>query len=396
MFSSRVVENCAGSPFPGAMTLRNAAEYSTFIRELWTHPQMLQSLSDAAGVPLSIVMPTEIAHTNIQTSGDGIEEMKAELRAEPDNTKVPLTEEQKAYHPLKAASGSIFPWHYDSYPYVCIIMLSDTDGMLGGQTFIKGGDGVAQEVPGPQLGHGVMLQGGEVQHLAARAVGVKERITTITSFVADVPGLYDSSYITNIRRYSAGDVLYRQWTQFRLEKMRREIEALQMKLSLSDGPLDVRMVDAFAQDQIRYLKRTSRQLIPPDQLASVLERYGGPAVHQAAHIFSQAESLTTFAERAASVTHRDWCPYSPLWVDLEESRMAVQAGQVLESQRGRARWAKDRDFSMGDELLRQGLPELLLLWLEAAGLYSVTPPEESLGIKEVGFVKSATEAISAM
>ena len=35
---------------------------------------------------------------------------------------------------------------YDSYPYVCVIMLSDTDGMLGGETYIKTGDGVPMKV----------------------------------------------------------------------------------------------------------------------------------------------------------------------------------------------------------------------------------------------------------
>jgi len=43
-------------------------------------------------------------------------------------------------------SKSIIPWHYDSYPYVCVIMLSETESMLGGETYIKGGDGIPAKV----------------------------------------------------------------------------------------------------------------------------------------------------------------------------------------------------------------------------------------------------------
>lgn len=35
---------------------------------------------------------------------------------------------------------------YDSYPYVCVLMLSETEGMIGGETYIKKGDGEAQKV----------------------------------------------------------------------------------------------------------------------------------------------------------------------------------------------------------------------------------------------------------
>lgn len=68
----------------------------------------MRVLSEAAGVPLSIVMKTEIGHTNIQTRGSTVEEMIAELKLEPEITKVPLTKEQLSYDPLHDAS--IIPW----------------------------------------------------------------------------------------------------------------------------------------------------------------------------------------------------------------------------------------------------------------------------------------------
>jgi len=65
-------------------------------------------LSEAAGVPLSIVMQMEIGHTNIQTSGKTMDEMISGLTVDPQTTKVPLTEEERAYDPLN--SSSIIPW----------------------------------------------------------------------------------------------------------------------------------------------------------------------------------------------------------------------------------------------------------------------------------------------
>lgn len=108
LFSPNVLQNCAASPGPGTLTLRNAAAHSTFVDEFWNHPQTMRILSEAAGVPLSIVMKTEIGHTNIQTRGSTVDEMVSELKVEPEMTKVPLTEEQRSYDPLK--DSSIIPW----------------------------------------------------------------------------------------------------------------------------------------------------------------------------------------------------------------------------------------------------------------------------------------------
>ncbi|KAK5222167.1 hypothetical protein LTR72_006424 [Exophiala xenobiotica] len=308
----------------------------------------MRVLSEAAGVPLRIVMQTEIGHTNIQTSGSTLEEMVSELRVEPQTTKVPLTEEERAYDPLK--SSSIIPWHYDSYPYVCVIMLSDTDGMLGGETYIKTGDGVPMKVEGPSLGYGVILQGGEVEHLAARCMGVKERISTITSFCADIPGAYDSSHITNVRYYSDRPTLYKQWTEFRLEKMKREIDSLLNEIAASPTLYD---------------------LVPHEDMESVIEKLGGDAIRDARKLWAKAEMLEDFGEQVASVTPSDWMPGSELWIDLVKTQMAIQAGKTIESQRGRFKWTRDRPFCMGDELLRQGLPEVFLSWLDATGLLAV-------------------------
>ncbi|KAL3418752.1 hypothetical protein PVAG01_10468 [Phlyctema vagabunda] len=369
LFRRDVIEKCASVPHPGTLILRNAAEYSRFIEDFWTHPATMRLVSDAAGLPLSIVMRTEIAHTNIQTEGSTIEEMIQELSVEPPTEKIPLTEEEKAYDPLN--SNSIIPWHYDSYPYVCVMMLSDTEGMVGGETYIKTGDGEPTKVEGPALGHGVLLQGGEVQHLAARGLGVKERISTITSYCANKPGVYDSSHITNIRPYSDINVLYKQWASYRLDKMSAEIQRLQREVSQAGDQIDLAMLDEFVEKQVHYLKRTSRQLIPYGEYENVRQRFSKQEFTKASDIWASAEQLPQFHGCVANANQNTWMPENPLWYDLAQSQVDIRAGRELQAQKGRYTWNKEREFVMGDELLRQGLPELFLSWLESTGLYGI-------------------------
>jgi hypothetical protein len=217
----------------------------------------------------------------------------------------------------------------------------------------------------------VLLQGGEVQHLAARGLGVKERISTITSYRVNVPGVYDSSYISNIRPYVDINVLYKQWTQYRLEKMKSEIEVLQNQIGHSDELLDVKSIQLFAEKQALYLKRTARQLIPFDEYDMIYRKYGKIQVYKASEMWAKAEKLPNFADCVSSMKQENWKPESPLWYDLTESQVNIRAGKVLQAQTGRYRWKKDREFTMGDELLRQGLPEIFLLWLDATRLYDL-------------------------
>lgn len=44
-----------------------------------------------------------------------------------------------------------FAWHFDSYPFVCVTMLSDCTGMVGGETALKTGTGEIMKVRGPAI-----------------------------------------------------------------------------------------------------------------------------------------------------------------------------------------------------------------------------------------------------
>ncbi|KAN0069822.1 hypothetical protein V8E54_012128 [Elaphomyces granulatus] len=85
----------------------------------------------------------EMGHTNIQTSSS-IQEMMQGFQIEPSTQRVKTTAEEVNYDPL--AVDSVVLWHYDSYPYVCVLMLSDTASMIGGETYIKRGDGTPVKV----------------------------------------------------------------------------------------------------------------------------------------------------------------------------------------------------------------------------------------------------------
>lgn len=48
-------------------------------------------------------------------------------------------------------SVSAFAWHYDSFPFVCVVMLSDCTGMVGGETALRTASGEIRKVRGPAM-----------------------------------------------------------------------------------------------------------------------------------------------------------------------------------------------------------------------------------------------------
>jgi len=103
------LEPCASMYDTRTLILRNMAKHSKFIRDLWSHPETTRIISEVAGISLTVVMPIEMDHTNIQTSSSTIQEMSSQ--------RVETTAEEANYDRL--AADSVVPWHYDSYPYVC-------------------------------------------------------------------------------------------------------------------------------------------------------------------------------------------------------------------------------------------------------------------------------------
>ena len=115
-----------------------------FIYDAWNNPRVLKIISEIAGIELVPVMDLEIGHINISIMGPE------------DQAKGLATLAQKA----KGNTGEddpsederpIVDWHTDSYPFVCVAMLSDCTTMVGGETALRRGDGETVKVRGPQM-----------------------------------------------------------------------------------------------------------------------------------------------------------------------------------------------------------------------------------------------------
>ena len=96
-----------------------------------------------AGVELVPHTDYEIAHINI--SGTDVEKLSPltpETFAEPTTVHVDTVEEK---------NDAIVSWHTDSYPFVCVTMLSNCSYMIGGEPALRKGTGEVVKVRGPQM-----------------------------------------------------------------------------------------------------------------------------------------------------------------------------------------------------------------------------------------------------
>lgn len=87
-------------------------------------------MSKIAGVDLVPVMDYEIGHVNMSLPGQKKEYDSSVMISEDDDE-------------------AIVGWHRDSYPFVCVLMMSDTEGMIGGETALRKGSGEIMRVRGP-------------------------------------------------------------------------------------------------------------------------------------------------------------------------------------------------------------------------------------------------------
>lgn len=117
-----IIAICA-DPFPS---------YASFVHEAWRHPKTLAIISKIAGIDLVPCMDYEIGHVNVSVQGRNPEPTEAGSAAEADD-------------------NPIVDWHTDSYPFVCVLMLSDASSMVGGETALRTGDGEIIKVRGPQM-----------------------------------------------------------------------------------------------------------------------------------------------------------------------------------------------------------------------------------------------------
>ena len=216
--------------------------YAPFIYSAWHDPEVLRHISVVAGVDLVPACDYDTGHANVSINENG--------QIESVNWKA---EEDKP----------AFAWHVDSYPFVCVTMLSDCTGMEGGETAIKTGNGDLMKARGPTMGTAVIMQGRYIEHAALQAKGGRERIAMVTSLRPRSPLARDETVLGGVRGISDVVTLYSQYYEYRLEnleeRLRHELQA-QRKLSRASRPFDTSKVREWLTEQKTYLEAMLAEL----------------------------------------------------------------------------------------------------------------------------------------
>ena len=89
-------------------------------------------VSSVAGIDLTHMFDYEIANINISIN---------------DQTTV-ISPDGKVQ---SEDSTSAFAWHYDSFPFVCVTMISDCSEMIGGETAIRTPSREVRKIRGPAM-----------------------------------------------------------------------------------------------------------------------------------------------------------------------------------------------------------------------------------------------------
>ncbi|KAH7324541.1 hypothetical protein B0I35DRAFT_406335 [Stachybotrys elegans] len=201
VFSDAVLaKHQCGSPFASNMIRGYCPKEAPFIYDAWNSPEVLSSLSKIAGIDLITAMDVDIGHCNVSVRAEG------EEIAEESNKDM-----------------TAFEWHYDSYAFVCVIMLSDCTGMVGGETVIRCGNGELLKARGPTMGTAVLMQGRYIEHQALKAFGGRERISMVTSFRPKSAWIRDEAVVSTLRGISPAPELYYQYAEYRLQNLETRI-----------------------------------------------------------------------------------------------------------------------------------------------------------------------------
>jgi hypothetical protein len=262
IFRKEIVEKHGDRTKPGCYKMRGYSKDTPFVDSVWRNEEVLRACSEAAGVDLAVMFDYEIGHVNVQL--DGLEEGGGIGDVLP-----PAVPPRQAECGVKKRRGeeeeelaSVGNWHTDSYPWVCVCMLSDPTSMTGGETGLRKGDGSILKVRGPGIGWAVMMQGGCINHIALKASGTGERVTLVTSFRPKDPAAKDMSNLINVKRSSRWDELFQQWTMYRLDVLAKRAEAFREELGR--GGLEAKEIrerlGRWNEEQMKYLKWTEDEM----------------------------------------------------------------------------------------------------------------------------------------
>lgn len=233
---------------------------------MWNHPAVTDCISKAFGLPLKILgRKGEVGHVNVQLGPEGVQGVY-KLGEVPSPALSSSTLPSSKYDEVMTDS-----WHRDSTQVVCVVMLSDTETMIGGETAIKSGDGNILKARGAKMGGAVLMQGCHTTHAALRATNAVERISMVTSYSFVDPDLDDSG--TSLRSIDdAHDDAAEVYDHFRMHKLRKlreridaEMERVQARQQKRKGGEKGELVrkeqeELWIREQINLLKQTGWEL----------------------------------------------------------------------------------------------------------------------------------------
>ncbi|EXJ89889.1 hypothetical protein A1O3_02956 [Capronia epimyces CBS 606.96] len=262
IFSKPVLDNCqVSSNLAPNMIRAYAADYGPFAYSVWHHPKVLDIISNVAGVDLTVAMDIDVAHINVSVNDE-------EVCIAEKNTATG-TGTKTAAATATATQTPAFAWHYDSYPFVVVTMLSDCTDMKGGETVLRTASGETMKVRGPSMGTAVVLQGRYIEHQALKAWGGRERVSMVTSFRPKSPFLKDETVLAGLRGITDLSLLYHQYAEYRFQVLETRFGQKRRQLleSFRHADADARKFDlqgirSFLDEQRQYMEDMLKELVP--------------------------------------------------------------------------------------------------------------------------------------
>ncbi|OAL34941.1 hypothetical protein AYO20_05902 [Fonsecaea nubica] len=262
VFRESVVRKHGQKIKSGTYKMRGYSQDTPFVDAVWRSPEVIAACSQAAGIDLQVMFDYEIGHVNVQLDELAGKENLWDVLPPPYPPKNANLVDRASIPNEKEQLSSVRNWHVDSYPWVCVCMLSDPAGMVGGETGLEKGDGSVIKMLGPGIGWAVMMQGGCINHIALRAFGATERITMVTSFKAKDPLAPDPSTLFITNRSSRLEELYLQWTVYRMDVLAARAKDIRDRIekgNLTADEIKERM-RAWVEMQTKYLEITCREM----------------------------------------------------------------------------------------------------------------------------------------
>ncbi|KAK7905319.1 hypothetical protein LTR67_000039 [Exophiala xenobiotica] len=266
IFRREVVGKYGSLKYPGVYRIRGYGPDAPFTYALWRSEAVRQACSEAAGTELDIIYDYEIGQLNVQLPADVDKDAPITENLPPPvpprNISAPLEEDGALATETESSKALVSAWHNDSYPWVCVLMLSDPVGMKGGETALRTSDGSIMKVKPPGMGYAAMMQGGSINHAALPCLGEGERITFVTSFRSKDAAVRDSSSLRTVRPISNLDELYRQWASYRLDVVSQRAALKRKELDVRGRSADEirQMMNEWVRDQVEYLEDTVEEM----------------------------------------------------------------------------------------------------------------------------------------